>query len=156
MANAHVLIQTQTAGASNATITFSTIPSTYRDLRVVITGSASASSNCFIAYNNDTTGTNYNWVWMMGNGSASSSATGNDRVFGNSQNAQGTMIYDFMDYSVTDKHKTNLARTNFAGIETIAVAERWANTAAINQIAFTANGTTWTTGTTFYLYGVLG
>ena len=155
MANSHVLISSQTLGSATATVTFSSIAATYRDLRIIITGAATASSNCFISLNGDTTATNYNWVWAMGNGTTATSTTGNDRVFGNSQNAQGIMIYDFMDYSATDKHKTNLARTSFAGIETIMVAERWANTAAINSIAFTANATTWTTGTTFYLYGVL-
>jgi hypothetical protein len=144
----------QSLGSTAATVTFSSIPGTYRDLRLVINGQATASSNMLVSFNGDTLSNNYFWVWMMGNGSIATSTSSNDRVFGNSQNAAGVMIYDFFDYSATDKHKTNLGRTSFSGIETIAVAERWASTAAITSIALTANGTTWAAGTTFGLYGV--
>lgn len=157
MADAMVALANLTLGATQSTVTFSNIPATpYKDLRVIINGQATASSNMFISYNGDTTAANYFWQWTMGNGSTATSSSGNDRVFGNSQNAQGVMIYDFLDYAATDKHKINLARTSFGGVEVVAVVERWASLAAITSIAFTANGTTWAAGTSFAMYGIVG
>lgn len=157
MANAMVALANFTVATAQATVTFSSIPATpYRDLRVVINGQATASSNMFISYNGDATATNYYWAWMLGNGSTATSSSANDRVFGNSQNALGVMTYDFLDFADTNKWKTALVRSSFSSIETIAGVSRWASTAAINSIAFTANGTTWAVGTTFEMFGIVG
>jgi hypothetical protein len=51
-------------------ITFSSIPSTYTDLRVVITGvAASGLTNLWVQFNGVTTGTSYNLTTIRGNGS---------------------------------------------------------------------------------------
>jgi len=153
---AHVLISSQTLASATATVTFSSITSGFRDLRLVVAGQSTAAANVFVTLNGDSTASNYAWIWMLSNGSTTSSTTGTDLVFGDVQPGPGTNIYDFLDYSATDKHKSALARVSFAGYEATVVSKRWANTAAITSIALTANGTTWASGTTFYLYGVLG
>jgi hypothetical protein len=62
-----------------------------------------------------------------------------------------------MDYSATDKHKTVISRFGSAARETQATASRWANTAALTSINFfqESGGVTFSTGSTFSLYGVI-
>lgn len=156
MANAMVALANLTLGAPQTTVTFGSIPASFKDLRVVINGQATASSNMFISYNGDVVAGNYFWQWMLGNGTSPTASSGNDRVLGNSQNALGLMTYDFIDYAATDKHKVALFRTSFSSIESISGVGRWAVTSAITSIAFTANATTWAAGTTFEMFGIVG
>jgi hypothetical protein len=59
-----------------------------------------------------------------------------------------------MDYSATDKHKTILSRANVAGTFTMALAGRWANTSAINQVSIFRTGQTFSSGSVLSLYGI--
>jgi hypothetical protein len=64
-------------------------------------------------------------------------------------------ILQVMDYSATDKHKTALVRTNAPTIQTLASANRWPNTNAITQMSIQCGASTFNSGTTFNLYGVI-
>jgi hypothetical protein len=167
MANAHVLISSQTLGSAVTSVTFGlggTLSQAYRDLRLVIVARSSGSSTDYvnISFNGDT-GSNYSRVQMYGDGSTySSSATSSNIVQGtipNSTSAStdvGVCTIDIMDYSATDKHKTFLTRNSRATTEAFAQASRWANTAAITSVTFTTyTGSTYAAGSSFYLYGVL-
>lgn len=161
MANAMVALANLTLGSAQASVSFGSIPATYRDLRLVVNAATSAEGNIFIQVNSDT-GANYSQVNMRGYGASStgsSSGTGTNISSNYSTGLQTTSrainTYDFMDYSVTDKHKTILIRANHSD-EVDALAGRWANTAAITGIMVSANGTTtFTAGSTFSLYGVV-
>jgi hypothetical protein len=59
-----------------------------------------------------------------------------------------------MDYSATDKHKTVLIRQNSVADSAFAMGARWANTAAITSIQLSLGAATFSTGTTFALYGI--
>ena len=66
-------IQTTTLGSAAASYTFSSIPSTYTDLKLVITGtSVGAYADIDLRFNSDTA-TNYSWTALAGNGTAASS-----------------------------------------------------------------------------------
>jgi hypothetical protein len=96
---------------------------------------------------------------MQGDGTSASSGTGS----ATGVNAGFTLsspvsnnITQIMDYSATDKHKTLLSRKNTSSVVVNAQAGRWANTAAITSIVCTVDsGATFSSGSTFSLYGVI-
>lgn len=156
MANAMVPLANLTLSSAQATVTFSSIPGTYRDLRLVINGQTTgALNNAQVQFNADG-GSNYTAVRMLGDGSsASSSAPGalTFMQFGDIGNIDTVITGDVMDYSATDKHKTALIRGSNAGGVVSAYAGRWANTAAITSLKVTG-ANTFASGTTFALYGI--
>lgn len=160
MATALVGLATTTLASASATVTFSSISGAYRDLRIILHCSHSADNEVDLNYRfNGDSGSNYTRVAMTGNGSSAGSfATGPDTEL---QLLQGSTTLsvattDIMDYSATDKHKTVLARGNLTSGRVSAFAGRWASTAAITSISITPrSGGTFTTGSTFSLYGIV-
>jgi hypothetical protein len=150
-------LATITLGTTASTVTFSSIPATYRDLVLVINHLPTNSAGAQIQVNNDTTGSNYANVVMEGDGSTTVSYTGTGYMvtpaYGNSTTRQ-TVIASFMDYSATNKHKTVLTKGGNSAIGTGAAASRWANTAAINLIKIYHGTQQFTAGSTFSLYGI--
>jgi len=142
-----------TLGSSASSVTFSSIPATYRDLVLVVVGTATADATWGLRFNGDT-GSNYPYVEMNGDGASTTSTTSTLTFFriGRTTGTQGTTIIQIMDYSATDKHKTGLSRTGPANEIVRAVASRWANTAAITSIV--TNNVTFASGTTLSLYGI--
>jgi hypothetical protein len=151
-----------TLTTSSASVTFSSIPSGYKDL-VLVVEQTGAGVNAWInvRFNGDS-GTNYYGVSMAGSGSSTQSATLTQSylaVGGGVEYSDGTnpqqAILQISDFSATDKHKTMLSTSNVAvgsGVGTAAYAGRWANTAAITSISFVNR--TFAAGSTFRLLGV--
>lgn len=154
----YTLIASSVLGTSASTVTFSSIPATYRDLVLVINYSA-FFSGANITLNNDTGNTNYTSVEIRGNGTNATSVsnTGVAYFLQTFSSTDGdNHIIQILDYSATDKHKTGLSRLNSATSTVRAVAARWANTAAINKIDLIGNsGNEFSSGTSFYLYGIV-
>lgn len=72
-------IQTTTLTSAQSSITFSSIPSTYTDLRVVFTlVGTSANPNCYLRFNSDTA-TNYSSTWLSGYGTGYESLRGTNK-----------------------------------------------------------------------------
>lgn len=152
-----------TLGATASVVTFSSISGSYRDLVLVFNGIAAtstASPRITIRFNADS-GTNYSNVNMTGDGTTASSASGATDTFiltglnNLSTTERNTTIWNIMDYSTTDKHKTVLSRANLAGVGVAGAAGRWANTAAITSITVQHSGSGQLGATsTFALYGV--
>jgi len=69
-----VVIASQTLGSTAATINFTSIPATYTDLRVVISGIQSSNYLAPTMILNSDSGTNYSNTKIKGNGSAASSS----------------------------------------------------------------------------------
>jgi hypothetical protein len=141
---------------ASASVSFSGIPQNYRDL--VLVQSSRVSDYTRLRVNGDS-GSNYLMVNMAGNGSSTDSGTVTQTStypnyrFNESSSEFMLAVLQFMDYSATDKHKTMLFRANLAGGNVNAIATRWANTAAINNIIVFANSGTISAGSTFNLYG---
>ena len=149
-------LATVTLGASASSVTFSSIPATYRDLIVIFNGTVTTANDYYLTLNGDTTNTNYSMVRMLGTGSATSSMAAATREIGVAYTTPGNIITQIMDYSATDKHITSLSRSNYPDQNLLAYASRWANTAAVTSINFTiVGGHSFTTGSTFSLYGVI-
>jgi hypothetical protein len=152
-------LATVTLGSAASSVTFSSIPATYRDLILVATGTSTADADIQITINSDTTSGNYSRVTASGNLNnlaVSSTTSGNQVTFWGfwSSSQVATFTNQFMDYSATDKHKTFLTRANRSGSGADMIASRWANTAAITSISLATVGTTFVTGSTFNLFGV--
>ncbi len=161
-------LQSMTALASitlqeaTASVSFSGIPQNYRDLVLVSSAknaTTTTTDNLNITFNSDT-GSNYSYVQMFGTGSgsgASSSGTEtNLRALlfsGSTDTYFANGVAQIIDYSATDKHKTVISRRDSVNYYTVAVAGRWANTAAITSVVLTPISGSITAGSTFNLYG---
>ena len=156
------LIASNVLGSSAASVTFSSIPATYRDLILVVNALGSGGSNFpGIRYNSDSGG-NYSWVHANGDGSLATSSSQTGQTYAIITNdgyptttTRAVMITSIMDYSATDKHKSALSRGNNASNGTSMVATRWANTAAITSIEVLAISNNFASGSSFYLYGIV-
>ena len=152
----YTVIDSQVLATSAASVTFSSIPGGYKDLILVSNHATTGGADIRFRVNGDT-GSNYSWVQMYGTGSsATSNNTTSDHFFdyGTPTSLGATISIQFMDYAAIDKHKSVLARRDWASATTLAAAGRWANTSAITTIlAYTAAGS-FAAGSTFHLLGV--
>lgn len=155
------LLASSVLSSSASSVTFSSIPATYRDLVLVAEmKSTSGTATVLLRVNGSSTG--YNTVVMAGSGSVSSSTSASNGaetvLMWNSGPTTTTALLSvaqFLDYSATDKHKSILIRANQANGFVEALAARWANTAAINEIQAYTSPNAFASGSTFYLYGIV-
>lgn len=154
-------IATTTLGSAASTITFSSIPASYTDLRLVLLLRSAATQYVTFRLNGDT-GSNYSYTWMDGSGSAVASGRGtNDslayisqRTITNGQNAFFTL--DLFSYA-GNTNKTILTTNNqdengsgFVGTQVVL----YRNTSAINTINLISGVSIYGVGTTATLYGI--
>jgi hypothetical protein len=158
-------LATVTLGTAASSVTFSSIPATYRDLILVITvKSVSGNGYPYLRLNADS-GNNYNRVSVSGGSAGVRSALDAGLSFISLSYDAFAITSDgfdsttqFLDYSATDKHKTTLTRANQAAGGTTtaeALANRWANTAAITSAQLLLSSGNFAAGSTFNLYGVI-
>jgi hypothetical protein len=159
-------LATITLQSASASVSFSGIPQNYRDLVLVLNGMNTTDDVTFSLRINEDSTANYSYVTARGrttNLAQSSSLTSQTSMFiAGWSYGQGTtkttpVLMQFMDYSVTDKHKTMINRyqtnrDNGDG-EVGMIAGRWASTSAINSISLFPNSSTFKAGTTASLYG---
>ena len=166
-------IATTTVGAGGAaSVTFSSIPSTYTHLQVRMIArddraSVTSDSGAF-RFNGDS-GTNYAYHALVGTGSsavASAADTYNrgliDRFTASTAGAStfGSAVMDILDYANTSKYKTVKILGGYAnnGEGQIAFSSGlWQSTSAISTILIYPNvGSNWVQYSTFALYGIKG
>jgi hypothetical protein len=170
-------IASATGTGSSATITFSSIPGTYKHLQIRGIYRDTRTVNTIdvpicLRFNSDS-GANYISHELTGNGSsasAASSGTGDDKINiynagvtdGTAANIVGASIIDIHDYASTTKNKTvrgfaggdaNTASTDF---KVSLSSGLWINTAAITSITVFSTAANLTTSTVFSLYGIKG
>lgn len=165
MANTYVALATTTASGSTGTITFSSIPSTYTDLVLVMNfANSTAAADTRVQFNGDT-GTNYSYTYLAGSGSSASSgrsSNGTSIQFSNgptgSTTTNETAIMQIMNYANTTTYKTALTRVNVADGAYAGVGANvglWRSTSAITSLTFTMSTGNLTSSSTFSLYGIL-
>lgn len=158
-------IATQTLGSVTSFINFSSIPSTYTDLVVVMTGMITTNGNSIVFQFNGDTGTNYSTTQLTGNGSSISSTRTTNRSFvaigwnvGFSDTTESNAIANVMNYANTTTNKTVLSRANNSNGTSLpgteVVAGLWRNTAAINSIKIWDTVSTLKAGFTATIYGI--
>lgn len=159
------LIDSTTLSSSAFSVTFSGISGDYRDLVLVVefnTTNTSGFGFAGIEVNGDSTAANYSQVVAYGNGTGgvSDAATGVGYFYvngyaGTSTTKKCLSVNHFLDYSATDKDKTLLQRTS-TGEYVEMQAGRYGSTSAITSLSIDSLGdsASFTSGSTFYLYGV--
>jgi hypothetical protein len=156
-------VATVTLGTAVSSVTFSSIPATYRDLILVVNGTTSGGNNGPTGRFNSDAGTNYPQIFMWATTVAQSGTNANNGFSITSSTSlagerfQG--VVSVMDYAATDKHKTVLTRSGYTNASSIRIVEasasRWTNTAAITTFAVVSTGNNFAIGSTFNLYGVI-
>jgi hypothetical protein len=167
--NSYESISTTTLSTATATITFSSIPATYKHLQLRVLARstlATTQDNAFFRLNSDTTSSySYHYIYGAGSGAASGSGvtqTSNllDGEPGTSIGANifATTILDILDYANTSKYKTSRMLTGWDGNGSGNIALHsglWQNTSAISTITIT-NSASFTANSSFALYGIKG
>jgi hypothetical protein len=156
-------IATQTLASTATSITFSSIPATYTDLRLVFVGKSS-SGNCDLklTFNGDTSSGNYSQAAIAGNGSSalSSYTTSATSISLSLFNALSTSIslfeLDVFSYAGSTR-KTMLFSASTDAVGSGATEKNvglWRQIAAISSLTITTTSNTYAIGTTATLYGI--
>ena len=156
-------IATTTLGSAASTITFSSIPATYTDIRLVLVYTVSTTSSVpILQFNNDTSAL-YSRTYINGNGASASSArsTGSNDVnlaFQVNTSIPQMVTIDVMSYAGST-NKTSLITTvedkNGSGSVNRMVALYRSTTAISTLNLGIAFGGNYSIGTTATLYGIL-
>ena len=169
--NSYESIATVSVGSGgSATISFSSIPSTYKHLQIrsiARTNYTGGNNDGYKVNFNSDTGNNYAWHQLGASGAAvfaqQSSSTGTiyvGYVASNSaiSNNFGASVIDILDYANTNKYKTlrNLTGTDNNGNGALTLGSGlWQNTNAISSISITQwDGTSFLQYSQFALYGI--
>lgn len=159
-------IATATGTGSSATITLSSIPSTYQHLQIRINYLVTTNGNYSYLRLNGDTGSNYARHMLYGDGAsvvASGGAPQTTMLVNSGQiatllftNYANCAIIDIHNYSSTTQNKTvrilNGVDANGSGNINLN-SGLWMNTAAVNSITFYA-GQNFSTSTSIALYGI--
>jgi hypothetical protein len=157
-------IATVTGTGSTATLSFTSIPSTFKHLQIRGINNDATGYFVYAQFNSDT-GSNYTIHQLYGNGTSTTAYGGASAgyiyagVGGYGGGAYvAPMIMDILDYSNTNKNKTCRMLTGFDsnGAYTGYIQFNsgvWINTAAITRIDLKMTGNFSTTAT-FALYGI--
>jgi hypothetical protein len=166
-------IATLSGNGSSGTISFTSIPSTYKhlQLRAILRESSGGGSNdtfLGLRFNNDTAA-NYALHYLIGDGSSASANGVGGWSWGYSaiatQNAAGAnicgvMVLDILDYANTNKYKTARSLSgndrNGAGSVTL-ISSLWRDTTAINRVdVYSKDGQSLSSLSSIALYGIKG
>ena len=162
--NSYESISTVTVGAGgSATVTFSSIPSTYKHLQIRCFGRVQFDGNLIMRLNNDT-GANYSWHQVYGTGAVAGASSGasSSLIYLGSEvstaNIFGVSIVDILDYADTNKYKTIRSLdgydANGSGVVDLASGS-WRSTSAVSSIQFTAASSgNFQQYSSFALYGI--
>lgn len=168
MATTYTLISSNILSTNTSSITFSSIPSTYTDLVVLLTlRSGSAGTTCNITFNGDTA-TNYNQTNMSTTASNTINSTNSSAntkfdisqfVVGSGATANtfssGKMyISNYLSNNQKNVFFTAHNEGNATGVVSRQASGTYNTSSAITDITFDSLGTNYVTGSSFYLYGI--
>lgn len=161
-------IATATGTGSSGTISFTSIPSSFKHLQIRLmarSDGAATASDHLIQLNTDT-GSNYAYHALYGSGSSTgafgaasttSGYLGEIPYASATASIMGVTLIDILDYGSTSKYKTirifNGDDRNGAGYVYIN-SSLWMSTSAVNSVQIKTNSGNFTTASTFALYGI--
>ena len=170
-ATAFESIATITATGGEASLSFTSIPSTYQHLQIRgLVRFAFASTGDGIAWcriNNDS-GSNYARHELSGNGTGVNATGAATQTLGlyypvpfdsNTAGIFGTVIIDIHNYTSTSQYKTvrSFGGSDINGSGDLYLSSMlWQSTSAVNRFDLFTGGNNWKAGTTFALYGIKG
>lgn len=154
----YTLIQEQVLSSAASSVTFTSIPQTYKDLVLEVVGTHSQVADVWMQFNGDTA-TNYSRTFLYGNGSSTLSGrnTSVAYLYGMLGSTSQTLNHAYLfSYSNTATFKTALMRLGNAGDSTAVAASMWRSASNITSILVGCSAGTFLAGTTFRLYGIHG
>ena len=172
MANATMtLISSQTLGGTTASVTFSSIPSTYNDLKLVVSarGDATAYPVAINLKLNSDTATNYSYTNLLGNSSAASSTRVTSATVDAIPNVDGASATasTFGAWEIYIPNYTSTGSKPFFGIDVVetndataghaeiqANAHLYRGSSGISSITLTPASGNFVQYSNFYLYGI--
>lgn len=155
-------IATATGNGSSGTITFSSIATSWTDLRVILSGTTTAGSVLGMRFNGDS-GNNYAQTYMSANGSTASASRENNQnrnylhsLVGVSTSITNTFTIDVMSYlAAVNKTILITASLDFNGSGAVErEVANWRSTSAINSISIITGAGAFSTNFTATLYGI--
>ena len=160
--NTYVALDKVTLTNSTTTyIEFLNISQSYTDLLIVFDGtatSATAYPTLNVGNNSYDTANNYSRTLLTGNGTSAGSSRDSSQpnitVAEILTTGRTNLFINFMNYSNTTTNKTFLIKNNNASNKTEAAVGLWRSTSAINRIKLETYAGTFTSGSTFSLYGI--
>ena len=158
------LISTLTSSGSTTVFDFTSIPSAYTDLMLVISARQATGTNAIgrLTFNGLTT--NLTQRVLAGGGSSAASITGTQiepvlSYATDTANTFGSLTAYIPNYASTSIAKSvsvdSVSENNATSAFQRITAGLWNSTAAITQITFTSPDGNWSNGSTASLYGVL-
>ena len=164
------LIETKTLGTAAASIEFTSIAASFTDLVIYYSARTTASGGggyqTYISFNSSTSG--YSWRSLFGDGSAAqsqSSASDNQGMrigmssdSSNTANTFGNSLIYIPNYAGSTNKSIStdgVSENNASTAVQLIGAGLWANTAAITTVKLFPESTTFVSGSTFSLYGIL-
>ena len=160
----HNKIATTTLSSANTIITFSSIPATYTDLRLVIVAKSDLTAsdyNLFVTIN--TGGSTHARTRLIGNGTTASAARSSGDSKWNLIGGTGlksTLSFSTLDIFSYTNSKYKFALSTWSGDyngsgEATRQVNLWQNTAAINSLEISSDsGVQFDIGSTATLYGI--
>ena len=166
-----VPIASAAATGSSNSLSFSSIPSTFQDLMIVLNArstNASTTTQAIMFFNGDVSSSNYSATWIDGNGSSATS--GRQSNFAQLYCVDGmpaasatsgifsSTVFHILNYASTSTFKTVLIRQaadlNGSGLSRLTVGLWRATPAAISSLGINAVSGNYAAGSTLTLYGV--
>ena len=169
MANTYKLISSETLTSTAATVTLGSIPNTYTDLMVLVSGRGASNGggtngawdNFTIKFNGSSS--NYSARWLNNTDNSVNSGNSTSLIYSFSSYAGATAntfanvgfyIPNYASSSYKSVSADNAPENNSTANVIGLTAGLWSNTAAITSITFTLATGSWATNSTFYLYGI--
>ena len=163
MATTYKLIDKSILGSTTASVTFSSIPSTYTDLVLKVSSRSDTSdvlTAVFISFNATTT--NFSGKFLLGTGGAAVSGslsrfTGHaDAASATSNTFQNGEIYipNYLSSNYKSFSADSVQENNNTTAYSSLVAGLWTITDAITSITLTPDAGSFVSGSSFYLYGI--
>jgi hypothetical protein len=167
--NSYESIATFTGSGNPSSVTFSSIPSTFKHLQIrwLSRNSIAAPDDVISVQFNGDTASNYDLHFMYGDGSSAGAIalTNRAEIYSGYQtsNSAGANIYgagiiDVLDYQNSNKYKTlrTLGGDDRNGAGTLYFGSGlWRSTSAITSVKLFSTGT-FATNSSFALYGIKG
>jgi hypothetical protein len=164
MGGTYESIASQTLTSAAASITFSSIPATFTDLRLVLSATVSSAGQIALMQFNGDTATNYSYRHVEGNGATTSSSSAQTQSSISLATGAGLSLtipvlhaVDIFQYKNTGMFKTALV--SLAGDQNGSGNVRnsiglWRSTAAITSLVLSLSAGNFAIGTTAELIGI--
>lgn len=148
-------LATVTLTSNGQSVTFNSIPSNYKDLVVVASGTMSAQGYMGIQFNGSSS---YDEIAVAAFNSTVESFSGTrSHARGFLGGDESVTTWEIYDYSATDKFKAVINRGSGATVSISSYMSRWNSTDAINSITVEEQGvSSVNSGTVISLYGIEG